>query len=76
MEESGDCIPFALLNDVPLECGHDAAVENPMSRFLGAQHQFNSRRQLFYRPEDRWAESIIPSALNPQANDLAVIGAG
>ena len=76
MEESSNCVPFASLNDVPLERGHGAVVEKPMSRFLGAHHQFNSRRQLSHRHEDGWAELIIPSSLNPQANGLAVTGAG
>ena len=75
VEEFGDCIPLASLNDVPLERGHGAAVENPMSRFLTAHHQFNSRRHLFHHPEDGWAELIIPAAVNFQVNGLAVTSA-
>ena len=76
MQESGGCVPLASLNDVPLEGGHGAVVEEPDELIFGAHHQCDSRRQLFNRPEHGRAQLIIPSALNPQANGLAVTGAG
>ena len=75
MEESGDCIPFAAsLNDVPLEHGHGATIENSVSIFPGAYHWFNSRSQLFNRPEGGRIELIIPPTLNPQVECLANTG--
>ena len=63
--ESGDCIPFPLLDDTPLHLRYSSAIEASVSGPLGMYHWSGSRGQITNRIQDRLVECVQLPSLQP-----------
>ena len=76
VDSSRDCVPFALLDDVPLDFGHSPAIGSPVSwTARRIRRWIDSRRQLPNRLEHRLTEPIHSSSAHPSVEGFAYIGA-
>ena len=76
MIASRDCIPFASLDDVPLDLVDNPDRELDEENTSHTHRRFDSRRQFLNRLEDGLAELVPPLSAYPQIKGFTDVSAG
>ena len=76
MDESGGCVPFPLLDNLPLDLGQGSAIENTSKRITQRAHHWSgSHSQTSHRIQDRVVELIQSSPFQSPVESLAYVSA-